>query len=188
MIREKIIAEYVKGKDVLDIGSIGQSDEYLLWNEIKIFSRTLIGVDLPNSIDTAKKKFGVSVFRNENDNIVYGNMESINLNLKFDVVIAGDVIEHVSNPGLFLENIKRHLRQDGHLVITTPNAKWPTILFRPNSTHVLWHDIYTLRTLLKRHGFKINYFRYYYGNKPNYPVPLKILLLRQSILAICVHD
>jgi len=55
MIREEIIAQKVKGKRVLDIGSVGQSDEYCLWDILSESSSELTGVDLPTSIDTLKK-------------------------------------------------------------------------------------------------------------------------------------
>jgi 2-polyprenyl-3-methyl-5-hydroxy-6-metoxy-1,4-benzoquinol methylase len=39
-----------------------------------------------------------------------------------DVVIAGEVIEHVDDPGLFLDAMRVLLADDGVLVLTTPNA------------------------------------------------------------------
>ena len=40
---------------------------------------------------------------------------------KFDVVNIGDVIEHVSNPLKLLEFAKRHLNQNGQIIVRTPN-------------------------------------------------------------------
>ena len=185
MFREKIIKEIVEGKDVLDIGSVGQSDEYLLWGVLQESARSLTGVDLPEAPQIAESEFGVNTSHSENASIVYGNMEKVDLGRQFDVVTAGDVIEHVNNQGLFLSNIRRHLKPDGKLVITTPNAKWPTVFLKPNHTHTLWHDIHTLRTQLKRCGFEIEKFYYYFGNKPNYALVVRPLVWRQSILAIC---
>ncbi len=48
--------------------------------------------------------------------------ESIVLRETFDVVLAGDVLEHMSNPGLFLEGIKGVLNGSGRLIIGVPNA------------------------------------------------------------------
>lgn len=43
----------------------------------------------------------------------------------FDVVFAGEIIEHVINPEHMLDEIRRVLAPDGHLVLTTPNlAAW----------------------------------------------------------------
>lgn len=43
----------------------------------------------------------------------------------FDIVTAIEVIEHVNHPRLFLKEIKRVLKPDGILHITTGNKWWP---------------------------------------------------------------
>jgi 2-polyprenyl-3-methyl-5-hydroxy-6-metoxy-1,4-benzoquinol methylase len=180
MIREKIILKEIKNKDVLDIGSIGQSKAYSLWNLYKNSKfKSLTGIDLPRSAEISQKKFLDDI------RIIKGNMEYYQFNKKFDIVIAGDVIEHVNNQGLFLNNIYNHLNDDGKLIITTPNAKWPTVFLKPNPTHTLWHDRYTLMRILKNSGFQIIYFKYYFGNKINYSFIVKPLIIRQAIIVIC---
>ena len=43
----------------------------------------------------------------------------------FDLVFAGEIIEHLHNPDNFLKEIKRTLKSDGIFVLTTPNlASW----------------------------------------------------------------
>lgn len=187
MKREDIILPLVRGKRVLDIGSIGQSDVYCLWHLLAAESGSLTGVDLPGAENTAQQLLGIdrtSLGHAEDNRVVRGNMETLNLGRTFDVVVAGDVIEHVSNQGLFLDNIRRHLASEGRLVITSPNAKWPTVMLRPNLTHVLWHDRFTLEQLLTRHGFRIEQLIFYQGNKPRYPLWAYPLLLRQQILVV----
>ena len=41
----------------------------------------------------------------------------------FDMVVTFQVIEHIKNDHLFIEEIKRVLKQDGLLIMTTPNKK-----------------------------------------------------------------
>jgi 2-polyprenyl-3-methyl-5-hydroxy-6-metoxy-1,4-benzoquinol methylase len=170
MIREAIILEYAKGKDLLDIGCMGRTMKYKLWPQVKASARSYTGIDIqtPTSAD-----------------VVQGNMESYDFGRDFDVVIAGDVLEHVSNQGLFLENIGRHLRDDAVLIITTPNAKWPTVFLRTHPDHVLWHDRSTLTGVLHRAGLEIRHFQYYFGNKPFYGFFKRILTRRQGMLLIC---
>jgi 2-polyprenyl-3-methyl-5-hydroxy-6-metoxy-1,4-benzoquinol methylase len=111
-------------------------------------------------------------------------METHQLGETFEVIVAGDVIEHMSNPGLFLDNCRRHLEPGGQLILTTPNAKWPTVFLRPNPTHALWHDHYTLRHLLERHHYHVTLLRTYPGNKPHYSLPKRCLAWHQGLLAI----
>lgn len=40
----------------------------------------------------------------------------------FDVVIAGDIIEHIFDSDTFLENIYRVMKPNGRLILTTPNV------------------------------------------------------------------
>jgi len=184
MVREELIKKYVENSTVLDIGSIGQTDSYSLWNLYKHFhTKALVGIDIEGITGENQKLFNKSQpdFINE---IVIGNMETYCFNRKFDVIVAGDVIEHVENQGLFLLNIKNHLVKDGKLIITTPNAKWPTVFLHPNPTHTLWHDIHTLNRILQINGFKVDYYRYYFGNKKHYNLWQKLLTLRQSIIVI----
>jgi len=184
MIRESIIKEYVFGKIVLDIGSIGQTDSYSLWNLYPQFNvKYITGIDIEEITNENKKLFNISMpdFSSE---IVIGDMETYSFNKEFDVIVAGDVIEHVKNQGLFLNNIKKHLKNDGKLIITTPNAKWPTVFLKPNPTHSLWHDKYTLNRILEVSGFKIIYYKYYFGNKKHYNFLQQLLTIRQSILVI----
>jgi 2-polyprenyl-3-methyl-5-hydroxy-6-metoxy-1,4-benzoquinol methylase len=184
MIREKIIADFCRNKNVLDIGSIGQSDKYCLWTSAYIDAKKLTGIDLPNAEEhnLCTIKFDPKGVKHAGDQrIVKGNMENYLFKEKFDVIVAGDVIEHVSNQGLFLDNIHSHLAPSGILILTTPNAKWPTVVLRPNPTHVLWHDKHTLKQLLERHNFSIKKLLFYEGNKESYPFFIRLLLLQQQI-------
>ena len=42
----------------------------------------------------------------------------------FDAVIAGDLIEHLMDTDIFLDELYRIIRPGGHLLITTPNLAW----------------------------------------------------------------
>ena len=170
MIREEIIRKYVIDKDVLDVGAVGQTEHYNLWDEIKDISGKITGIDIVPS---------------NNENIVEGNMENYSFDKQFDVIILGDIIEHVGNQGLLLDNIRKHLKPDGVFILTTPNAKWPTVFLPTNVTHTLWHDRSTLEVILKRYGFIIKKFLYYYGNKKHYNFFQRILTLRQAMLVVC---
>jgi hypothetical protein len=85
-----------------------------------------------------------------------------------DVIIAGEIIEHLDKPGLFLEAIKPLLAPGGTLAITTPNAARITNALGSlanrefvNDDHVCWFSWHTLSVLLKRHGWQIADLAYY---------------------------
>lgn len=112
----------------------------------------------------AKEVYGLDVELDEEfkNNSLYreASAEDFSFPVKFDVIFAGDLIEHLSNPGLFLECCKKHLKQNGRLILTTPNTfnlfniaekltkREPTI----NEDHTLYFNDKTLLRLLVKNG------------------------------------
>lgn len=80
---------------------------------------------------------------------------------EFDLVIATEVIEHLSNPGVFLDSLKGVLQSDRtEIVISVPNAfRVATLLnlFRNmeyvHPDHNYWFSYHTITNLLRKHGF-----------------------------------
>ena len=116
-------------------------------------ARRVVGVDriIPGVAET------------NNYNIVTADAESMKLNEKFDLIIAGELIEHLSNPGLFLEGARKHLKEGGRLILTSPNpwdwTRFARAVLRLPSTpiqgHVCWYDKETIANLANRYGFKV---------------------------------
>src|SRR5439155_3960525 len=80
----------------------------------------------------------------------------------FDVVVAGELIEHVQNVGHFLAASAELLRPDGVLIVTTPNAlrfynPLPALfgfeLVHPD--HVAWFSPKTLRRAAEMSGLSV---------------------------------
>jgi SAM-dependent methyltransferase len=168
--REELIESYIRNKEVLDVGSVGQTEDYDLWSFIK---------------ERAKKATGIDTEPSTDNSIVRGSIESTTFEKKFDVVVLGDVLEHVDNQGLVLDNVRKHLKDDGVMIVTTPNAKWLTVAFRPNPTHTAWHDKYTIFNILQRHGFRVKHFQFYCGNKRRYSLFKRLLASRQAMIVVC---
>jgi SAM-dependent methyltransferase len=85
-----------------------------------------------------------------------------------DLVVAGEVIEHLDAPGPFLRAMRVLTRRDGRLVLTTPNAYRVLNFLAPLSgselvhpDHTAWHSPRTLRTLLERNGWDVAEVAYY---------------------------
>jgi 2-polyprenyl-3-methyl-5-hydroxy-6-metoxy-1,4-benzoquinol methylase len=151
-------------KTVLEFGCVGmgEDDEYggVNWihgRAVKV-AKKVVGLDL--------NKEGVRKLRKLGYDIRLQNVEEkFDLHEKFDVVLVEEVFEHLNNVGIALNNIRRHLKKNGYLIITTPHAQAVSFflqrLFRNEisgvsiTDHTHWYDENTLRTLLKRYNFKI---------------------------------
>jgi 2-polyprenyl-3-methyl-5-hydroxy-6-metoxy-1,4-benzoquinol methylase len=152
------IGEFVRGKKVLDIGCMNHSadassDERWLHGHVVRNAGSVLGVDILES-DVAKLK-------QQGFNMVCANAITTDLGDTFDTIIAGELIEHIEDPGMFLRNMRKHLTNDGELLLTTPNVFFglhfvESIFKSPYNTwnpeHVSWYCYFTLENLLKRAG------------------------------------
>jgi SAM-dependent methyltransferase len=105
------LAEELKPKELLDIGC---GDGYLL-------------TQLASKIDA--HLYGVDVYEMEATSWTY-KMADLTKGLPFDdemfdLIVLGEVIEHVPDPDYLLEEIWRALKPGGKVIVTTPNlASW----------------------------------------------------------------
>lgn len=165
-MRDRIesVLEHVNGPVVLDLGAVqhdarkAQNDDWLHGRLGERFER-VIGVDMLESEVTKLEAAGYE--------IVVADVETMQLDIEADTVVAGELIEHVSNPGLMLARIWEHLKSEGRLVLTTPNP-WTFVRVRQlvfggyqiNDEHTAWHGPQTLRQLLGRHGFHVEHLAF----------------------------
>lgn len=86
-----------------------------------------------------------------------------------EILLAGEVIEHVGAPGPFLDGLRHLCRDDGRLIVTTPNAYGlvnvaATLIRRVevnHPDHVVMFTWRTLTELMRRHGWKpVDVFTY----------------------------
>jgi SAM-dependent methyltransferase len=163
---QEFVAAYVGGKTVLDVGCVAHSAESAtseLWlhGVIARSATYTLGVDILEEDVQKLQKLGY--------NIICGDVTTIELPDKFDFVVAGELIEHVWNPGTFISNMARHLKDDGRLLITTPNCffflHYLEFLFtkvdnRWNPEHVAWYDVFTLGNMLRANGYELDEYHY----------------------------
>jgi SAM-dependent methyltransferase len=86
-----------------------------------------------------------------------------------ELVIAGEIIEHLEAPGALLEAMKLLVAPTGLLVVTTPNA---ASLMNPlaavggyemvHPDHIAIYSWYTLTKLLSLHGWSVRRIRTYH--------------------------
>lgn len=81
----------------------------------------------------------------------------------FDLVVAGEVIEHVDRSGDFLDGLLSLTAPTGRLIVTTPNASGllnagaaALVGYEVNHPdHVTLYSCFTLVNLLERHGWEV---------------------------------
>jgi len=116
-----------------------------------------VGLDLRQDLVEKLEKFGYR-------NLYVANAETFDLNRQFDTIVASEVIEHLSNPGSFLDRAKKHLAPGGKLIITTPFPfsllemtyaflKYPRTCW--NVEHTCWFCVQTLGELARRAGLRV---------------------------------
>lgn len=166
--KHEAILSRCKGKRVLHLGCVGNND-YDVGHKVAASPSTLhmklssiadvTGVDISGDAVEEYRRTGIC------DNILVGDVEKLGgLHLKpeFDLVIVGDLIEHLSNPGQMLDGVRNLCRKDTRVVLTTPHAfglapflRHISGNFREGLQHVMTFNEQNLTHLVQRHGFSV---------------------------------
>ncbi len=112
--------ELRNGDKVLDLGCGNGYYSYLLSKlPIKL---SIIGIDNHvNAIDDARNFVGVN-----NAEFIVNNAEKLPFPINcFDKIIMSEVIEHVKDDTKVLKEARRVLKENGILILTTPNKDYP---------------------------------------------------------------
>lgn len=149
------IESYVTNRRVLDVGSVvGYKGNNWMHKLIGEKASYLLGIDIDKTAVEEIEKMGF--------NVIYADAQNFDLDDKFDVVHAGELIEHLDNFHGFLQSVKRHLVPGGMLIMTTPNGMRIgnfvySILggLKVNAEHTCWFCEKTISSLLKRNGFEV---------------------------------
>lgn len=158
-----ISANVGKNKTVLDIGCW----DGLFTKQIADRGNNIIGIDISESALEIARGKGLDVLKCDIENKFPFE------NSKFDLVVAGEIIEHVFDTRKFLNEINRVLKRNGTLILTTPNiASLPRRIFLSlgknplieycsddgNAGHIRYFVKKTLCELVETSGFKIDRF------------------------------
>src|SRR5687768_2820046 len=123
--RLQFIRSVCAGKKVLHLGCTNWpytleaiEANILLHDELGTVASELYGFDYDQEgIDVLISKGYTNLYRADLE-----KLDEVDLSETFDVIIAGEMIEHLNNPGLFLNGIKRFMNPETQLVVTTVNA------------------------------------------------------------------
>lgn len=181
------ILELVESREVLDCGCVGSAAETR--DDVRQTSHEMIA-------SRAKSCLGIDIWEAEIEkrramgyNVVSGNVEEMSLGRTFDVIVAADLIEHLANPGMFLQRARSHLRDGGLLCLVTPNAHSLNTSVKAllgvraavNPEHTCWYDPTTLRQLLARYGFRP--MEQYWQDYMKSPLAQVVLRVRPNLAA-----
>jgi SAM-dependent methyltransferase len=159
--RVAYLSELARGKNVLDVGVVEhclEAHENPEWLHRHLASSAAfcLGVDL---LELETRKLADAGF-----NVMVADLTREPLGQQFDLIVAGEVLEHVDAPGKFMKNCAAMLRPDGRLVITVPNPWYVNAVlksalrshtFVDSADHVCWFDASTLVELGQRNGLRL---------------------------------
>jgi SAM-dependent methyltransferase len=166
--REEVILPYTRSGNVLDVGVVDSRraeesthrrldrfEASSLHAAIRRENPDVLGVDIDGE--------GVDILRERGYDVVCADVETMDLGRRFDTVVAGEVIEHLPNPGRALLSLRRHLVPSGHLILTTCNPFYVVQLekilkygdVQVHEEHTAWFDPRTLGHLLTISGFTV---------------------------------
>lgn len=174
--RSDYLKEICRGKKVLHLGCTNYpftdvviANKELLHFELMKIAGDLWGFDLDRrGLDILEAHGATNLYQADLE-----KLEDVALDETFDVIIAGEIIEHLSNPGLFLRGIKRFMNDKTNLVITTINAygsaRYAIFALRGKGgknepvhpDHVAYYSHSTLNVIIERAGLSIQKFSYY---------------------------
>lgn len=161
--RVGFILDMCRGKVVLDIGASGPMHEAI--------------------VEVAKKCYGID--REPGPNIVAFDLDNIGSFTwtaipwwdDVEIIVCGEVIEHLANPGNFLQSLRheyfqrRATKAKPAVIITVPNAASSALqaslrqgIESVNSDHVAWYSWKTLSVLLGRYGYEPMFWGWYNGS------------------------
>ena len=174
--RVDFIKQLCEGKKVLHLGCTNWpytaeaiDNDMLLHFELQKIAAELYGFDYDQEgIDVLAKHGSTNLYRADLE-----KLDEVKLDETFDVIVAGEMIEHLNNPGLFLKGVQRFMNADTKLVITTINAycamRFAIYGLRGRGgeaepvhpDHVGYYSYLTLKLTVERQNLHIDEFLFY---------------------------
>jgi 2-polyprenyl-3-methyl-5-hydroxy-6-metoxy-1,4-benzoquinol methylase len=155
------IRELARDKAVLDVGCVSheasaESSTEWLHRHVREVARECLGVDILEA--------DIADLQGRGYNVVVHDLCRSPMPGRFDLVVCGEIIEHLPDVGPFLDNTRDSLLDGGKLVLSTPYPWFLGTVLRntlrgrglPGSMdHVAWYDPSTVMELADRHGFAV---------------------------------
>lgn len=174
--RERFLIEAARGKKVLHLGFVGDRvlgpGERSLHEHLLEVASELWGVDL----DTAGVAAFIERHPREASRTFVGDacaLQLLPITDRFEIIVAGDLIEHLLAPKTLLDSCERVLAPGGRVVLTTPNALGLLNVLRArdgfervNPRHTLWFSVSTLEEFARQSNWSVESHRTGYDFEP----------------------
>lgn len=164
------ILQLCRDKRVLHLGCADYpfaelQGENFLHEPLSHVARELWGIDLSEEGVRALQAQGFS-------NLVVGDVEDPQVHAllpgDFNVIVAGELIEHLASPGDFLTSIRQLMGSDTELLLTTPNACTLKGVIhalvgqeKVHPDHNYYFSHFTIQQLLEKFGYRCVESYYY---------------------------
>lgn len=165
--RFDVIERFARTGKVLDVGCVDSRPQRenscqrmdrkpnLLFKRMVELNANTLGIDIDAE--------GIAALRQCGYRAAVADAQTTNLGDEFDTIVAGELIEHLECPGLFLRNMARHLKPGGVLLVSTPNPFssrriWKILRYghpAVHEDHTCWFDPTTLAQLMHRSGLEL---------------------------------
>jgi SAM-dependent methyltransferase len=158
--RLDFFADACRGAAVLNLGCVDQvPDGYQiapLHRRLDAVAARCVGVDIDGAGVAALRREGFEVLRADASDPDFPS----HVPAPFDVVVAGELIEHLVDAGGMLTNARRVLAPHGRVLLSAPNPYWMAISvgetlgwYSGNVDHVADYRPYGMAELAARTGF-----------------------------------
>ena len=118
--------------NLLDVGCYDGSNLKVLRQQY--INSNLYGVDIDNTVLSYADQYGSTYCVD-----IEKNTLPFQHNF-FDYILCGDVLEHLHNPVLVLNNLKLFLKDDGMFIISLPNLMHVSVLFQLLNGRFVYED------------------------------------------------
>jgi cyclopropane fatty-acyl-phospholipid synthase-like methyltransferase len=169
--RNSFILELSKGRNILHLGCCASPYCEERFNSGELLHLKLLNVaNKCAGIDIDEKSIEFLINKGI-DNIKVGDIELLSsdeFDSEYDLIVAGEILEHLNNLGLFLSAVTKIMKSETKLLITVPNTPSVKAFLRAlagreevHPDHVCYFSANTIETLLKRFRLEVDSFYYY---------------------------
>ncbi len=138
--RIAFLTDRCRGKHVLDVGCVAHDstrfdDPGWLHRHVVDAAETCVGVDILEAGVAAMREAGFDAVAHD----LSTGLGPLTERAPFDVIVAGELIEHLTDLDMLFQVARDALADDGELVLTTPNPYAPARV-RAGQRGIVWEN------------------------------------------------